>query len=98
MIPAKSSLEVPVTITRLYDYKAPVTISAVLPQGVGGLSIPNATIPNAQTQTKLAITAAANATDGSHEIIVRATVRLNNQNLTVDQPITVQVQKVEPAK
>jgi hypothetical protein len=89
-------IEIPVSITRLYGFNDPVTVSAVLPQGVGGLSIPNATVAAGQTQTKLAVTAAANATAGMHELTVRATLRLNNQNLTVDQPIALDVQPTPP--
>jgi hypothetical protein len=70
----------------------------VLPGGVNGLTIPNVTIPAGQTQIKCTMTAAANATPGSHQITVRATLKLNNQNLVVDQPVTLNVQKVEPAK
>ena len=91
-------MEITVTITRLFSYDQPVAISTVLPGGVNGLTIPNVTIPAGQTQIKCTMTAAANATPGSHQITVRATLKLNNQNLVVDQPVTLNVQKVEPAK
>jgi len=86
-------LEVPITITRLYAYPGQVNITTILPTGVGGLSIPNVAIPANQTQTKIAITAAANATEGDHQLTIRATLNLNGQNLTVDQPLRLVVQK-----
>ena len=89
-------VEVPIKITRLYEYANPVAISAVLPGGVGGLNIPNATIAQGQVDSKLVISAAANATPGMHELIVRATVNLNNQNLIVDQPIKLEIAEVKP--
>ncbi|MCO6458836.1 MAG: hypothetical protein J5I93_26310, partial [Pirellulaceae bacterium] len=85
--------EATINIARLYGYTAQVNLNVVLPAGVGGLSIPNAAIPANQTQAKLAIDAAASATEGQHELTVRATLNLNGQNLTVDQPLRLVVQK-----
>ncbi len=98
--PVKQStmLELPVTITRLYAYADQVTVSAILPPGVGGLAIPNVNIPANQTEGKLVITAAADATPGKHELTIRISLRLNNLDLTVDQPVAVTVEKVEPTK
>ena len=98
--PLKQSTKVglPVTIGRLFGFNAAVTVSVVLPPGVTGLSIPNAAIAAGQTQTKLTLTAAANATPGVHTLTIRTTMRLNNQNLTLDRPITLTVLKVVPPK
>lgn len=85
--------EATINIARLYGYTAQINLNVVLPSGVGGLSIPNAAIPANQTQAKLAIDAAASATEGQHELTVRATLNLNGQNLTVDQPLRLVVQK-----
>jgi len=89
-----ASIEVPVSIGRLYGYVDAVTINTTLPQGVAGLSIPNATIAKDQAQTKLVITAAANATPGTHELIVRATMSYNKQNVTIQHPLTLKVDAV----
>ena len=91
-------VEIPVNITRLYKYPGQVNLRIVLPSGVGGLSIPNASIPQNKTSSKIVITAAANATPGKHELTVRATLNINGQNLTVDQSVLLTVQKVEPKK
>lgn len=88
-------IEVPIAIARLFDFKDQVNLQLVLPSGVGGLSIPNANIPANQTQGKFEITAAANAAEGRHVATVRATMNLNGQGLTIEQPLTITVQKVE---
>ena len=87
----------PLNITRLVDYKDQVTFTTVV-RGVSGLSIGNVNIPKDQTQIKLPITAAATATPGKHEITLRATMRVNNQTLTFDQPFNLEIEKVEPKK
>ncbi|MCP4175273.1 MAG: hypothetical protein GY758_31370 [Fuerstiella sp.] len=89
--------ELPITITRLVEYAEQVSFSTVI-RGVSGLSIQNVNIPKGQTQIKLPITAAANATPGSHEITLRATMRINNQTLTLDQPFLLEIEKVETKK
>ncbi len=86
--------ELPITITRLIEFAEQVSFSTVI-RGVSGLSIQNVNIPKGQTQIKLPITAAANATPGSHEITLRATMRINNQTLTLDQPFLLEIEKVE---
>lgn len=93
-----AKVEVPVTIKRLYGFTPAVNLSAVLPSGVGGISIPNSQIPANQTQGKLTFTAAANATAGSHAVTIHATMNFNGQNLTVDQPVTLNLQEVPKTK
>ena len=89
--------ELPISITRLVEYADQVSFSTVV-TGVAGLSIPNVNIPKDQTEIKLAITAAANATPGIHQIILRVTMSVNNQALTFDQPFTLEIEKVEATK
>ncbi|MEX0819093.1 MAG: PPC domain-containing protein [Pirellulaceae bacterium] len=87
-------IELPIAITRLVDYTDQVSFSTVI-RGVGGLSIQNVNLPKDQTQIKLPITAAANATPGTHEITLRATMRVNNQALTLDQTFVLEIEPVE---
>ena len=87
----------PISITRLVAYADQVSFTSVV-RGVSGLSLSNVNIPKGQTQIKLPITAAANATPGKHEITLRATMRVNNQTLTFDQPFHLEIEKVEPPK
>jgi len=88
-------LELNVTINRLYAFNGAVNVSTVLPPGVGGLSIANASIAGGQNQTKLTCTASADATPGQHTITVRATLNFNGQNLTVDEPVELTIQAVQ---
>ncbi|MBC8352824.1 MAG: pre-peptidase C-terminal domain-containing protein [Planctomycetes bacterium] len=90
-------IELPISIARLVEYKDQVSFTTVV-RGVSGLTLPNVNIPANQSQIKLAITAAANATPGKHEITLRATMRVNNQTLTFDQPFNLEIEKVEPKK
>lgn len=90
-----AKVEVPLAITRLFNFKDQVNLQAIVPSGVGGLSIPSGNIPANQTAGKLAITAASNATEGQHTLTVRASMNLNGQGLTVEQPLILTVQKVE---
>ena len=89
--------ELPISITRLVEYADQVSFSTII-RGVSGLSIRNVNIPKDQTEVKLPITAAANATPGVHEITLRATMRVNNQTLTLDRPFTLEIEKVEAKK
>jgi chemotaxis protein histidine kinase CheA len=88
--------ELPLTITRLVEYADQVSFTVV--RGVSGVSIQNVNIPKGQTQIKLPIAAAANAAPGSQEVTLRATMRVNNQSLTFDQPFTLEIEKVEAKK
>jgi hypothetical protein len=91
-------VEVTITISRLFQYEGQVRFSAVVPTGVSGLSIPSVSVPAKQTQAKLVITAAANATEGEHQLNVRGTINLNGQNLIVEQSLRLIVQKGATAK
>ena len=82
---AGEKLELPVKVTRKYDYKSGITLQTTLPQGITGLQLPAVTIPENQGETKLQITTAANATVGDHLLTVRFTMNFNGQNLTFDQ-------------
>lgn len=88
--------ELPINIKRLIEYAEQVNFTIV--RGVGGVSIQNVNIPKGQTQIKLPITAAANAAPGTHEVTLRATMRVNNQTLTFDRPFALEIEKVEAKK
>jgi hypothetical protein len=88
-------VETMLTIARLYNFNDQVTFTVGLPSGVGGLSIPNVSIPGGQAQIPLAITAGADAPPGEHQLKLTAIMNLNGQQLTIEQPITLTVQKVE---
>lgn len=93
-----AQLEIPVRITRLYGYADAVPLQAAAPQGVAGLTIAPATIAAGQADGKLVIQAAADATPGAHTLTVKATAPFNGQQLIVEQPLALTIEKVEAAK
>lgn len=86
-------LELPITINRLYGFTNQVQINVSAPGGVGGLSIPQLVIPDNQTQGKLMISAAENATPGSHELKVQANLQFNGQGLQVIDKLPLMVER-----
>jgi len=91
-------LEIPVQVQRLYGFDQPVNSQLVLPGGVNGLQIQNATIPGNQDRGNVVVTAQAAATPGEHAVILRSTMSFNGQALTLDKKLTLVVEKVEAAK
>jgi hypothetical protein len=87
--------EVVVKVGRKYDFKGPVTVQTVLPQGVAGLQIPNATVPDGQGEGKFEMTAAANATVGEHAAKLRLQINYNGQTIVVEQPLLIRVAEVK---
>ena len=82
-------------INRLYAFADAVEISFEPPQGVQGLSAGKVSIPAGQAEGKLEIVAAANATPGDHNVVVRAKGKFNNVDV---QTVTNVVVKVEEVK
>jgi hypothetical protein len=91
-------LEVPVTINRLYGFDNQVQFNVQLPGGVGGLSIPQLTIPQNQNQGTLVINAGSDATPGKHDLRLQANLQFNNQNVQLIEtmPITIEKKSEEP--
>ncbi len=90
--------ELPVKINRLFDYKDPVELTLVLPKDVKGITAAKVTIPKDGTEGKLVVEAAANATPGEHKLAVLASMKLNNQDLKVEQPVALKVAAVAAPK
>lgn len=87
-------LEIPLRITRLYDFKTNVSVQLQLPGGVGGISIPNINIGNDQTEGKLQVTTQATATVGTHQINLRLIMNANGQ-LIMERPFSLRVVEAE---
>ncbi len=96
-LPATASIaqgakaEVVVQIGRRFDFKGPVTVQTVLPPGVTGLQIPNATVPENQAEGRFEMTAAANASAGEHAAKLRLQINYNGQTIVVEQPLAIRV-------
>lgn len=89
------SVDVAFKVTRLFDFKANVSVQPQLPGGVGGLSIPGINIAENQTDGTVKITANANATPGEHAMTFRLQMNFNGQNLILDHPLKLTVVAVE---
>ncbi len=93
-----ANVEVPLTLNRLFGYAEQITLELVAPGGVSGLNAAAVNIPNGQTQGKLVIQAAANATPGAHTFTIRATARPGGQALPITQNLALTVEAVQPKK
>ncbi len=91
-------VEVPVKITRLYDYKDPVDISLTVPASAKGVSAAKLTIPASGTDGKLTLETKADATPGEHKLTLQAAMKLNGQDIKLDQPLVLKVAAVEKPK
>ncbi len=90
-VEAGGKVEYSVTITRLFGFVDPVEVNLVVPAGVSGLTAAKLVIPKDQTQAKLVIETAANATPGDHKLTLQAALKLNAQEIKVDQSVTLKV-------
>jgi len=90
-----ASVNLPLTIERKYDYQDQVSLTASIPGGVSGLSFKNTSVPKGQQKCDLALTAASNATPGVHELTLTASMRVNNQTVTIELPLLVRVAESE---
>lgn len=89
-----AKIDVKVTVNRTNGFAGPVTLTLPLPPGVAGLTAEPVTIPADQTEGVLAITAAADATEGKlPNMVVRATTDFQGSQAVVDVPVTLTVAK-----
>lgn len=91
-------VEVPVKLSRLYDFKDPVDVSLVVPASAKGVSAAKLTIPRDGTEAKLSLETKADATPGEHKLTLEAALKLNGQDIKVSQPLTLKVAAVEKPK
>ncbi|HEX3725396.1 MAG TPA: PPC domain-containing protein, partial [Pirellulales bacterium] len=85
------SLELPVTINRLYSYADAVQIKAKLPAEAKGLKIADLSIAAGQSEAKLVVQAAADAAPGTYSINIQAVSKYNGQDLPVAQDVAITV-------
>ena len=83
--------EIQIRVARLYGFTAAINATAQLPTGVSGLAVPNASIPENQSEVKYEVTAQPTATPGEHLVNVRLQMTFNGQPLTTDRPVRVTV-------
>ncbi len=91
-------VEVPIKLSRLYDFNSSVSIQTQLPAGVGGISFQNINVVDNQTEGKFEVTAQPTATVGEHNCTVQLRMNFNGQNLIMEHPVTLTVMEVsEPS-
>ena len=89
-IEAGAKQEIPVAITRLYGFADVVEVSLVAPE-VKGLSAAAAAIAKDQSAGKLIITSDAATAAGNYVVKLVAKMKVNNQPITIEQPLSVNV-------
>ena len=87
-IKAGEKAEVSVNVGRKYKFKEEITISS---KAASGISVANGKIAKDQSAGKLTFTVGKTVKPGDYNFEVTAQMRLNNQNITVKQPVTVKV-------
>jgi hypothetical protein len=84
--------EITANVTKLFGYDEETDLDVVLPKGLAGLKVAPVKIPKGQTQGKLVVEAAANATPGAHTLQIRARVKFNGQTLEVLRPVPLVIE------
>lgn len=87
--------EVVVQVSRQYEFTGAINVQSQLPGGVGGISIPGASIPENQPEVKYEITVQPTATVGEHTLNVRLQMNFNGQNLVMERPMKLMVVEVK---
>jgi hypothetical protein len=87
--------EVVIKVSRQYEFTGAISVQSQLPGGVGGISIPGASIPENQPEVKYEITAQPNATVGEHLVNVRLQMNFNGQPLVMERPLKLSVLEVK---
>lgn len=87
--------EVVVQVSRQYEFTGAINVQSQLPGGVGGISIPGASIPENQPEVKYEITVQPTATVGEHTLNVRLQMNFNGQNLVMERPMKLTVVEVK---
>ncbi|MBI5799195.1 MAG: hypothetical protein HZA92_00505 [Verrucomicrobia bacterium] len=91
-------VEIPVKLSRLYDFKDPVDVNLVVPASAKGVSAAKLTIPRDGTAAKLSLETKPDATPGEHQLTLQAELKLNGQTIKVDQPLRLKVAAAEKLK
>ena len=91
LLPEKS-LELPVSIERLYGFDDKVDVELELPSGVKGISVDKPAIDKGKNDTKLTLKAGKDLTPGTHTATLRFRLRFNNVSLVAEQPVTIEAE------
>ena len=87
---------VPVSITRFFSYDDAVEVILTPPKGISGIKGAKGTIGKEQTQTTLTVETSSEAPAGRHPLQLQASLRLNGQELKVEQTLEIQLASRAP--
>ncbi len=92
--------ELVVKVERLFGFTGPVTLQAAAPSGVKGVAVSKITVAEGQTEGKLPVAVAADASVGEHKFSVKGTLKFNNVALesSLEAPLAVQAAAAETPK
>ena len=93
-----ASVEVPLTLARLYGFADVVTLKTKVPAEAKGLKVADVTVPADQAQAKLKVDATAETPPGKYVLNVTAVAKYNGQDLSVTRDVPVTVEVPEAAK
>ena len=88
----EKTLELPVSIERLYGFDDKVDVELQLPNGVKGISVDKASIDKGKKDAKLTLKAGKDLTPGTHTATLRFRLRFNNVSLVAEQPVTIEAE------
>jgi hypothetical protein len=83
------SVPAELTLARRYGFADSVQLSLEVPQGVSGLAAEAVTLDADAEQAMLTLTAAEDATSGTHQVVVRAKAKFND--IDVEDSVTLSV-------
>ena len=90
-IRAGANLELPLSIERLFNYADPVEIGLEVPIHIVGIEAESATIPKGEKTSSLLVRLAADLDPGDYPLKLKATFQLNDQEIQVEEPLTIRV-------
>lgn len=88
----EKTLEVPVSIERLYGFDDKVDVEFETPSGVKGLSVQRVSIDKGKNEAKLTFKAGKDLTPGTHTGTLKFKLRFNNVSLEAEHPLTVEAE------
>ena len=90
-IRAGANLELPLSIERMFNYADPVEIGLEVPIHIVGIEAESATIPKGEKTSSLLVRLAADLDPGDYPLKLKATFQLNEQEIQVEEPLTIRV-------
>ncbi len=78
-------------LNRLYGFADQVTLSLVVPDASIGVKAPDVNVPKDQSTGKLILELAKEAKPGEHQLIIRAKLNFNGQQVQFEQPVVVKI-------